>query len=171
MTPQIHHSIPAMLPPANCFTVFVIDDLTANRVLLGKVLKGAGYGVMEASDGRAALEMLRDLGIAPDLIVTDIEMPELDGIALVGEIRRLENAISRVPIIAASGNADEGMRREALAAGCDLFLTKPFDLAQLRREIAALIKRSRQTSASRDRLDEAATPAANRLQVRVHEAG
>lgn len=170
MTPQTHHSIPAMVPPANCFTVLVIDDLLPNRLLLGKVLKAAGYALLEAANGFEALEMLRDRSFAPDLIVTDIEMPGMDGIALVEQIRRLDLPVAKAPIIAASGNADETMRRTAIAAGCDLFLTKPFDLAALRREIAALVKTRRQPLPSRSGspLDE---PVPNRVELRLREAG
>ena len=149
MTPQTHHAIPAMVPPANCFTVLVIDDMLPNRILLGKVLKGAGYAVLEASNGIEALELLRDGSLVPDLVVTDIEMPGMNGISMIERIRRLELPVAKVPIIAASGNADETMRREALAVGSDVFLTKPFDLALLRREIATLIKTRRQVVATR----------------------
>jgi two-component system chemotaxis response regulator CheY len=169
MTPQPHHSIPAMVPPANCFTVLVIDDLLPNRALLGKVLKGAGYAVLEATNGIEALELLRDRSLVPDLIVTDIEMPVMDGITLVEQIRCLELPVAGVPIIAASGNADDQMRGEAIAAGCDLFLTKPFDLMVLCREIAALIKARRQAAPARGETP-AEVEAPNRIELRLREA-
>lgn len=157
-----------MVPPANCFTVLVIDDMLPNRALLGKVLKGAGYAVLEATNGIEALELLRDRSLVPDLIVTDIEMPVMDGITLVGQIRCLELPVASVPIIAASGNADELMRREALAAGCDLFLTKPFDLKHLCREIASFIKVRRQAVPARGETP-LADPAPNRVELRLRE--
>lgn len=141
-------SLTAIVPPANCFTVMIVDDLPANRVLLNKVLRGAGYAVIEAKSGLEAIELLRG-GAVPDLIVTDIEMPELDGISFVREIRRLEGPLANVPVISASGNADDSMRREAIAGGCDVFMTKPFDLARLRREIGDLIRGSRRTAGIR----------------------
>jgi two-component system chemotaxis response regulator CheY len=149
MTPQTHHSIPSMVPPANCFSVLVIDDMVQNRILLGKVLKSAGYAVIEATNGAEAMEMIAAQNLAPDLIVTDIEMPVMDGITFVSEIRGTENPVSGTPVIAASGNADDTMRREAIAAGADLFLSKPFDLIELRREIAALLKSRRRSAAPR----------------------
>lgn len=169
MTSQPHHSIPAMVPPANCFTILVIDDMLPNRVLLRKVLKGAGYAVLEASNGIEALDLLRDQSISPDLIITDIEMPVMDGITMVGQIRLLENPIARVPVIAASGNADEGMRRAALGAGSDVFLTKPFDLGVLRREIAGLIRSRRQVAAPRSQANLLASPL-NRIETPLKEA-
>lgn len=169
MTPQPHHSIPAMVPPANCFTILVIDDMLPNRILLRKVLKGAGYAVLEATNGIEALDLLRDQSLSPDLIVTDIEMPVMDGITMVEQIRLLESPIAQVPIIAASGNADEGMRRGALGAGTDVFLTKPFDLAALRREIATLIKSRRQAAAPRSQVNLLASPL-NRIETPLKEA-
>jgi CheY-like chemotaxis protein len=169
MIPQTHHSIPAMVPPANCFTILVIDDLIPNRALLGKVLKGAGYAVLEAANGVEALELLRDRSPAPDLIVTDIEMPVMDGITLVQQIRSLATPVAGVPVIAASGNADDQMRGEAIAAGCDLFLTKPFDLMVLCREIASLIKARRQAAPARGETPSA-MPSLNRIELRLREA-
>lgn len=169
MIPQTHHSIPAVVPPANCFSVLVVDDMLPNRALLGKVLKSAGYAVLEATNGIEALELLRDSPLVPDLIVTDIEMPMMDGIALVERIRSLDPPVSGVPIIAASGNADDRMRGEAIAAGCDLFLTKPFDLMVLCREIASLIKARRQAAPARGETPSA-TPVPNRIELRLREA-
>lgn len=158
-----------MVPPANCFTILVIDDLIPNRALLGKVLKGAGYAVLEAANGVEALELLRDRSPAPDLIVTDIEMPVMDGITLVQQIRSLATPVAVVPVIAASGNADDQMRGEAIAAGCDLFLTKPFDLMVLCREIASLIKARRQAAPARGETPSA-MPSPNRIELRLREA-
>lgn len=169
MTSQPHHSIPAMLPPANCFTVLVVDDMQANRVLLEKVLKQTGYGVLLATNALEALHLLREGGISVDLIVTDIEMPEMSGTALIEHIRQLPSPVARLPIIAASGNADETMRREVLHAGGDLFLTKPFDLAQLRREIATLIRAHRQPAAPRVSEDSVRATVPNRVDLPLHE--
>lgn len=155
MSTHPHHSIPPVLPPANCFTVLVIDDLPQNRMILGKFLKTAGYAVVEATNGVEALDLLRDGHVRPDLIVTDVEMPVMDGITLVEQIRYLDNAVASVPIITASGNADEDMRRDSLAVGSDVFMTKPFDLRVLGREIATLLKGSRRPG-SREQLKDSA---------------
>lgn len=146
MTPHPHHSTPVAAPPANCFTVLIIDDLAANRLLLRKFLESAGYAVIEAANGVEALDLLRARQIQPDLVVTDIEMPVMDGITLVEQIRVLDSGVATVPIVTASGNADEEMRKQSLAAGSDIFLTKPFDLKQLRREIGGLLRSRRKVS-------------------------
>ncbi|MCG8599186.1 MAG: response regulator [Verrucomicrobiales bacterium] len=142
-----HHSTPPVLPPANQFTIFVVDDLPQNRMILGKFLKTAGYAVVEATNGVEALEMLREGGVCPDLIVTDVEMPVMDGITMVEQIRYLDSKVADVPIITASGNADEEMQRDALAVGSDVFLTKPFDLRELAREIGRQLKKARRDPA------------------------
>lgn len=170
MTSQPHHSIPAMVPPANCFTVLVIDDMLPNRVLLRKVLKNAGYAVLEASNGIEALDLLRSQHLNPDLIVTDIEMPVMSGITLIEQVRYLETTVAQVPVIAASGNADEAMRVQAMEAGADVFMTKPFDLGALRGEIARLIKARRKGGAIRSQSNLLVSPA-NRVEERVREAG
>ncbi len=143
MPPHQHHSISINLPPANCFTILVIDDMLPNRVLLRKVLGNAGYEVVEAANGEEALDLLLKGEVRPHLIITDIEMPHMDGITMASQLRLPENGLDSIPILAASGNADDTMRRDALTAGCDVFLTKPFDIKTLRREIASLLKAKR----------------------------
>jgi len=143
MTPQPHHNVPAMVPPPNCFSVLVVDDMVPNRLLLRKMLTAAGYSVAEASDGSEALEMLEQGVVAPDIIITDIEMPRMNGVTLIDGIRNLGGDLAGIPVIAASGNADDSMRDNALGAGSDVFLTKPFDFPRLRKEMAKLLKARR----------------------------
>jgi DNA-binding response OmpR family regulator len=82
-------------------------------------------------------------------------MPVMDGITLVEQIRYLDGAVASVPIITASGNADEDMRRDSLAVGSNIFMTKPFDLRVLAREIATLLKGSRRPG-PREHLNDSA---------------
>lgn len=168
MTTQTHHTIPAMVPPANCFTILAVDDALANRVLLRKILLSSGYAAIEACDGVEALTLLQN-GSLPDLIITDIEMPSMDGISFVRELRSLDGPLARIPVIAASGNADEAMRREALAAGCDAFMTKPFDLSVLRHEIADLLTQRRPVS-KRSVKDRSANTPSNRIKIDLRQA-
>lgn len=140
MTSHPHHSIPPVLPPANYYAVMVIDDMIQNRILLGKFLKAAGYIIHEAMNGIEALDLMLKQQLRPDLIVTDIEMPGMDGITFIEKVRCLDNPFSEIPIIAASGNSTDEMQRQAFNAGTDRFMTKPFDLVVLRKEIACLLK-------------------------------
>ncbi|MDF1825957.1 MAG: response regulator [Verrucomicrobiales bacterium] len=146
MSTHTHHSIPPVIPPANCFTVLVIDDMAPNRMLLGKFLKSAGYAVFEATNGIEALELLREQAILPDLIITDVEMPVMDGITMIEQIRYLDSSVAAVPIITASGNADDEMRSRAIQAGSSVFMSKPFDLKALQKEIARLLTARRRSS-------------------------
>ena len=148
MTNHPHHSIPPVLPPANYYSVMVIDDMLQNRILLGKFLKAAGYIIHEATNGIEALDLMLKQHLRPDLIVTDIEMPGMDGITLIEQVRCLDKPISKIPIIAASGNATDEMQRQAINAGTDRFMTKPFDLVSLRKEIASLLKGRRRPGLS-----------------------
>lgn len=143
MTTRTHHSIPPIVPPPNCFTVLVVDDMLPNRILLRKVLQSAGYAILEAENGAAAMDLLNSGVHLPDLIVTDIEMPVMDGISFISEIRQTDGKTARIPIIAASGNADDRMSRAATTAGSDVFLTKPFDLTHLRKAMAELLRARR----------------------------
>lgn len=140
MTAKTHHFVPRQyFPKSNQFIVLVVDDLPVNRVLLSKILSNAGYKIVESGSGEHALQLIMSGEIRPDVIVTDVEMPEMDGITLTGHIRTLEGKAGRIPIIVASGNPCADMELDAYEAGADSFLCKPFDLKELRDEVAELI--------------------------------
>ena len=141
MTTKTHHFIPNQLyQKSNQYVVLVVDDMPVNRVLLSKVLTGSGYGVAEADSAESAVEMIATGVIKPDVIVTDVEMPGMDGISLTERIRGLAGPIGQIPIIVASGNPDSDMEMDAYDAGADVFLTKPFNLSQLRNEVRDAIR-------------------------------
>lgn len=141
MTTKTHHFLPGHLyPKTNQYVVLVIDDMQVNRILLSKVFTNSGYGVAEADSAEAAIEMISAGLIRPDVIVTDVEMPGMDGIALTEMIRTLPGPAGEIPIIVASGNPDSDMEMDAYDAGADVFLTKPFNLNQLRDEVRDAIK-------------------------------
>lgn len=101
--------------------VFVVDDMPDVRRVFAEFLAGAGLHVTEADGGRAALQAARRT--KPDLVVTDIRMPDMDGIELC-RLMRADPATSDVPIVVVSGDA--GSQAEAAwAAGCDAVLGKP----------------------------------------------
>jgi len=153
----------------NRFSILVVDDTEANRVMLRKVLRLSGYEVLEATSGREALDLLHSGVSYPDLIVSDVEMPGMDGITLTRQIRLEEDPeLARIPLIVASGNADRAMRDTAIEAGADIFLTKPFELQDLRREIASQL-RSRRKIASR--LSPSRHAEANRFETPAEKVG
>src|SRR4051812_47444675 len=113
--------------------ILLIDDVAGVRAALQILLEGAGYEVTTAPDGRSGMELFSSA--QPDLVITDIIMPDQEGIETIREIRRLHPSM---PIIAMSGggrarNAD--FLRIAKALGANATLAKPFDGAELIREV------------------------------------
>jgi CheY-like chemotaxis protein len=104
--------------------VLVVDDDPDARLMFRLILESGGYMVDEAKDGVAAMILIRDL--APDLVVTDMVMPRMDGPELISRIRADEK-IAGVSILAVTGHPEARER----AAGADALLGKPFDRAQL----------------------------------------
>src|SRR5918993_5678720 len=109
-------------------TVMVVDDTADIRELLCLQLTTLGYRVVEASNGREAVEAVREE--CPALILMDLSMPVLDGLGATRLIRAIAGACD-VVIVAFTALASGVSRREALAAGCDDFLRKPTDVDKL----------------------------------------
>lgn len=109
-------------------TVLTVDDSASMRQLVKLTLSGAGYTVMEASDGADGLERAR--GTAVDLVVTDLNMPRMDGISMIRELRKLAT-YKGVPIILLTTESDDDRKKEARAAGATGWITKPFNQDQL----------------------------------------
>jgi CheY-like chemotaxis protein len=102
--------------------VLIVDDIALNRTLLAELVSIAGYRVIEAADGREALEKIKLFG--PALVLMDIEMPVMSGIAAVQELRR--NPLYRsLPVIAITALASAEARRTALDAGFNAYIIKP----------------------------------------------
>lgn len=115
-------------------TILVADDDELIRRLLKFVLAGAGYDVQLASDGDELVQLARTA--TPTLILTDLSMPVLDGVAAIRQLRDEERTAS-VPIIALSACFD--LEHDARDAGATAFLLKPFSLDDLLARIAALL--------------------------------
>ena len=111
----------AATPPAGRARVLVVDDEATIRDLLSKTLALAEYDVDLAPDGRTALERLRL--IPYDLLITDLKMPGVDGLAVIREARRLK---ADIPVIIITGFSTEASAIEAVNLGVSGYLTKPF---------------------------------------------
>jgi two-component system, cell cycle response regulator DivK len=109
-------------------TIMVVDDNEDLREMLRYMVESLGYRVVEAENGREAVEMARHR--CPDLIFMDLSMPVMDGIDATRLLRETE-ALSHVPIVAISANRKEQSQAQALAAGCNDYLTKPINFHQL----------------------------------------
>jgi two-component system, chemotaxis family, chemotaxis protein CheY len=105
-------------------TVLAVDDSISMRQLVGFALKKAGYNVVEAVDGRDALVKLR--GAKVDLVVTDLNMPNLDGIGLIKEIRA-QPAYKFTPILMLTTESSSDKKTAGQAAGATGWIVKPFD--------------------------------------------
>ncbi|MBA3442784.1 MAG: response regulator [Pyrinomonadaceae bacterium] len=109
-------------------TIMVVEDFEDNRFMMRRLLEMSGYRVVEAEDGQEAVELAtREL---PNLILMDLSLPVLDGLAATRRIR--EHAELRmVPIVAVSAHDTADFHADALAAGCNEYVTKPIDFDQL----------------------------------------
>src|SRR5918912_1376613 len=116
--------------------ILVVDDEQQITRVLRTSLSAQGYDVRVANDGEMALEILKDW--TPDLGVTDLYMPRMDGIELCRQLRRK----SQVPIVVLSVKGEERTKVNALDAGADDYVTKPFGMQELLARIRANLRRS-----------------------------
>ena len=116
--------------------ILVVDDEYQINRVLKRSLQAHRYDVRTASDGEAALDLFRDFH--PDLLITDLQMPEMNGIELCREIRK----ISEIPIIVLSVKGEEKTKVEALDAGADDYITKPFGMDELMARVRATLRRA-----------------------------
>ena len=111
-------------------TILAVDDSASVRQLVRMTLTGAGYQVIEAGDGREALTKAQSSGGPIHGVVTDVNMPHMNGIELVAELRKLPS-FDGVPILCLTTESDEGMKQQARSAGASGWLIKPFRPEQL----------------------------------------
>jgi two-component system chemotaxis response regulator CheY len=109
-------------------TILAVDDSASMRQMVAFTLKGAGYNVVEADDGVNALKAAK--GKKVDLVVTDVNMPNMDGIALIKELRRLPE-YKFTPMLMLTTEAGDGKKQEGKAAGATGWIVKPFNPDQL----------------------------------------
>ena len=106
----------------------LVEDFEDSRFMMRRLLEMAGYAVIEASDGEQAVALA--ISEQPELILMDLSLPKLDGLAATRQIRQYKEA-RNTPIVAISAHDSPESRTEALAAGCDEYVTKPIDFDQL----------------------------------------
>ena len=115
--------------------VLLVEDNELNRDMLSRRLRRAGYEVLTAGDGQAAIEQVRQEH--PDVVLLDMSLPIKDGWTTCREIRE-EQAIADTPIIALTAHVMGSDRDKAMAAGCDDYATKPIDFPLLLEKINSL---------------------------------
>ncbi|MCA1616714.1 MAG: response regulator [Acidobacteria bacterium] len=121
-------------------TILVVEDFEDNRFMMRRLLEMSGYRVVEAVNGEQAVEAAERE--RPDLILMDLSLPKLDGLAATRRIREQDGA-ARVPIIAVSAHDTTDFHADALAAGCNEYVTKPIDFDQLEELLNRLLGSSR----------------------------
>jgi len=122
------------------YTILVVDDDPVVHWVLGRFLEGSGYQLARANSGREALELAaRDL---PQLIILDVLMPEMGGLAVLRQLKNAE-ATKAIPVIVLTNLAQRTTRLEATASGADLFLSKPITEAQLVTALRQLLPKAK----------------------------
>jgi chemosensory pili system protein ChpA (sensor histidine kinase/response regulator) len=127
----------AAAAPERQRNILVVDDSLTVRKITDRLLTREGYKVVVAKDGIEALEKLREQ--VPDVMITDVEMPRMDGFDLTRNVRA-EVALKNLPIIMITSRTAEKHRQHATELGVDVFLGKPYEESELLRQIAALAR-------------------------------
>ncbi len=112
--------------------ILYIEDDLQNRVLVRRILEASDFAVIEAENGIVGLRLAQE--VTPDLILMDINLPEMDGYEVTSRLKAIES-LTHVPIIAMTANVMKGDREKTLAAGCDGYIQKPIDVDSLPEQI------------------------------------
>ncbi|MBA3257297.1 MAG: response regulator [Pyrinomonadaceae bacterium] len=119
----------------NPVRVLLVEDTEDNRMMMRRLLELSGYEVSEAINGVEAVRAAENE--TPSVILMDLSLPVVDGLSATRRIRQLPD-LARVPIIAVSAHDTADFHAEALAAGCDAYITKPIDYSELEDLITGL---------------------------------
>jgi two-component system chemotaxis response regulator CheY len=118
--------------------ILAVDDSASMRQMVGLTLKSAGHEVVSASDGDEALQFARD-GAPVDLVITDVNMPNMDGIQLVRELRLLPQ-YKGVPLLVLTTDASLERKNEGRAAGATGWIVKPFNPDRLLETVTKVLR-------------------------------
>ena len=119
-------------------TILYVEDNADNRTLVRRILMSQDYSLLEAKNASEALKIVNTT--RPDLILMDINMPDMDGYTLTAKIKSMPG-FERVPILALTANVMRGDKEKTLEAGCDGYIQKPLDIDQLIREVERFLSR------------------------------
>jgi two-component system cell cycle response regulator DivK len=119
--------------------ILYIEDNPDNMMLVKRALESRGYTLLEAMDGLTGVRMAENQEV--DLILLDINLPDIDGYEVARRIRSSENkiALAYLPIIAVTANALKGDAEKAVAAGCDVYMSKPINIRELWARVEAFV--------------------------------
>ena len=118
-------------------TILYVEDDFNNRTLVRRVLEAEGYQLVDAANASQAMKFLKENKI--DLILMDINMPEMDGYALTTQIKSVVE-YAKIPIVAMTANVMRGDRERSLEAGCDGYIQKPIDIDLLTQQVERFLR-------------------------------
>jgi CheY-like chemotaxis protein len=119
--------------------VLVVEDNSLNRMMVRQMLVAVGNTVTEAEDARSALALIDEQDF--DVVVMDLRMPQMDGLAAIKAIRARADAKADLPIVVITADVNARSREQCLAAGADCLLLKPFEMSKLFKAIGRAIAR------------------------------
>lgn len=125
--------------PLKSNKILVVEDFEDNRFMMRRLLEMTGYEVIEAVNGEEAVKMAAEE--KPSLVLMDLSLPMLDGLAATRRIRQHPD-LQQMPIVAVSAHDTIDFHADALAAGCNDYVTKPVDFDQLEEVLSRLLKTS-----------------------------
>ncbi len=129
-TPEISTTArPARDPSGHRLRVLIVDDVAVNQKLASSIVENAGHDAVSAGGGREALQALRSLPY--DMVLMDVEMPDMDGLAATRAVRQLPGAVGRIPIIAMTAHPGDEYLERCVDAGMNGYLAKPLDAEEL----------------------------------------
>jgi two-component system cell cycle response regulator DivK len=118
--------------------VLYIEDNPDNMMLVKRALEARGYNLLEAANGYSGLELAESHEV--DLILLDINLPDIDGYEVARRLRKsAKHSLVYTPIIAITANALKGDAEKALAAGCDVYMSKPINIRELWARVEAYV--------------------------------
>jgi two-component system, cell cycle response regulator DivK len=123
---------------APSFTVLYVEDDAESRLLIRRILQAEGYEVLEAKDAADGLESATQQ--RPDLVLIDINLPEVDGLTLARQIKAVPD-LAATPVVALTANVMRGDRERSLGAGCDGYIQKPIDVDLLPKQISGYLRK------------------------------
>lgn len=116
----------------------IIDDSTTMRKIVGMALKSGNYSYIEAENGQDALDKLENVDNI-DLFIVDIDMPVMDGIEFVSNVRKISK-FSKTPVLILTTQTDENVQKRAKEAGANAWIIKPFEKQEFLKLIKTLVK-------------------------------
>jgi len=121
-------------------TILLVEDYKDSREMFSLLLEGHGYRILGAQNGKEAIDLAA--AQTPDLVLTDFNLPDIDGTTLIKRLRKLGERMNHIPIIMVTAQPPDDLYQPAIAAGCTTVLAKPMSFSILENTIARLLQDS-----------------------------